>query len=120
MSISRIDAARICHQANKAFCEAIYDDSQVNWEEAPEWQKQSAIKGVSFCMDNPDAPASANHDSWLKEKVGAGWVYGEVKDADKKTHPCCIPYDQLPPKQQVKDYLFRAVVGALVNIIEKN
>ena len=120
MSISRVDAAKICHQANKALCEAIYDNSQVDWLHAPVWQQQSAINGVNFCMANPDAPASANHDSWLKEKTEAGWVYGEVKDADKKTHPCCVPYEQLPPKQQAKDFLFRAIVGSLSNIIEKN
>ena len=120
MSISRVDAAKICHQANKALCETIYDNSQVDWEKAPEWQKESAIKGVSFCIDNPDAPPSANHDSWLKEKSDNGWVYGEVKDADKKTHPCCVPFEKLPPKQQAKDYLFKAIVKSLEIIIEKN
>ncbi len=105
--------ARTCHQANKALCEAFGDTSQVGWAEAPEWQRQSAIKGVEFCKANPDAPPSANHDSWLDEKRRTGWRYGEVKNADAKTHPCFVPYDQLPPDQKAKDYVFKAIVGAL-------
>lgn len=104
------DIAKICHQANKSYCEAINDGSQVNWEDAPEWQKESAIKGVQFSLENPEAPASANHDSWLKVKELEGWKYGEIKDAEKKEHPCYIPYDQLPLEQQIKDHLFKAIV----------
>lgn len=105
--------AKICHQANKALCENIGDNSQVDWEKAPGWQKASAENGVNFCMHNPNAPASANHESWLKEKTDNGWVYGEIKDAEKKTHPCCVPYDQLPDNQKSKDALFKSIVDGL-------
>lgn len=108
-----VNIAIVCHEANRAYCRIIGDDSQVSWNDAPQWQKDSAIKGVIFCLENPDAPASANHDSWLKEKELAGWKYGAIKDADKKEHPCFVPYDQLPVEQQRKDALFKAVVSAL-------
>jgi hypothetical protein len=49
----------------------------------------------------------------MKEKVDLGWVYGEVKDAEKKTHPCILPYDELPLQQRTKDYLFKQVVDSL-------
>ncbi|XUM24954.1 RyR domain-containing protein [Bradyrhizobium oligotrophicum S58] len=49
----------------------------------------------------------------MADKLRAGWVHGEVKDADAKTHPCIVPFDQLPRVQQAKDKLFRAVVAAL-------
>jgi len=113
--IHRDDAepiAKICHEANRALCTAFGDHSQVAWADAPEWQRESAIKGVQFCMENPDAPPSANHDSWLEEKRRTGWAYGPVKDADAKTHPCFVPYDDLPPDQKAKDYVFKAIVGA--------
>lgn len=113
MNITHIThIARICHEANRALCEAFGDHSQVEWDSAPDWQKESAIKGVQFCLENPDAPPSANHDSWLGEKRRTGWTYGPVKDADLKTHPCFVPYDQLPPDQKAKDYVFKAIVGA--------
>jgi hypothetical protein len=36
-----------------------------------------------------------------------------VKNPDKKEHPAIVPFDQLPPQEQAKDRLFRAVVRAL-------
>ena len=102
--------AKICHQANKAFCETIGDDSQKDWEEADDWQRVSAINGVGFVAQNPDAPASASHDSWMKEKIETGWVFGEEKDELKKTHPCIVPFEDLPLDQQRKDHLFKNIV----------
>lgn len=112
------DVARICHEANKALCETQGDMSQVSWDDAPAWQRESAAKGVEFCLTHPDAPASANHESWLKEKEAQGWKYGPVKDAEHLEHPCFVPYDQLPPEQQAKDYLFKAVCSGLSKYVE--
>lgn len=102
--------ARQCHEVNRAYCQAIGDDTQASWEFAPQWQRDSAIKGVQFHLGNPDASPSDSHNSWLAEKEAAGWKYGPVKDADKKEHPCVVPYDQLPEQQRAKDYIFKAVV----------
>ena len=102
--------AHTCHEINRAFCNSIGDTSQPKWDDAPDWQKSSAVAGVKFHLDNPDAKPSDSHDSWLKVKLADGWVYGPVKDADKKTHPCIVPYTELAPEQKSKDYLFIAVV----------
>lgn len=112
--MNRIESiARVCHEANRAYCATLGDTSQVAWEDAPEWQRASAVKGVEFNLANPDAPPSASHDSWLEEKRATGWKYGPVKDAEKKEHPCFVPYDELPEDQRRKDHLFKAVVAAL-------
>ena len=105
--------AMVCHAANKAWCEANGDNSQKNWEEAEDWQKDSAILGVQFKMNNPDAGHDAQHNSWMESKVSDGWVFGEVKDAEKKTHPCLVAFDKLPQFQQKKDALFVSIVEAL-------
>lgn len=105
--------ARVCHEANRAYCQSIGDDSQVPWNDAPQWQKDSAIRGVLFHMTNPDATPENSHESWLEEKRANGWTYGEVKDAEKKTHPCFRPYAELPQEQRSKDYIFRAIVHAM-------
>ncbi len=105
--------AKVAHEINKAFCASIGDLSQPEWADAPDWQKQSAINGVQFHLDNPDASPSASHESWLKQKEQEGWKYGEVKDAEKKEHPCFVPYDQLPTEQKSKDYLFKQVIHSL-------
>ena len=112
MSQPQNDIARVCHEANRAWCEANGDFSQPNWEAAPDWQKESAMNGVAFHRANPDAGDSASHDNWMAEKVAAGWVYGEVKDPDAKTHPCIVPFGELPRHQQIKDAIFRAIVHA--------
>lgn len=103
--------ARICHETNRAYCESLGDISQPYWDEAPDWQKQSAINGVKFHLSGDHGP-EASHESWMAEKVAEGWVYGEVKDPEKKTHHCIVPFDQLPLEQQRKDVLFRSVVHA--------
>lgn len=105
--------AMVCHEANRAYCRTLNDLTQMPWDDAPDWQRASAIKGVEFCVANPDAPPSANHESWLEEKRGTGWTYGPVKDAEAKTHPCFVPYHQLPIEQRRKDALFKAIVASL-------
>lgn len=105
--------AKVCHEANKAYCESTGDNSQPSWNDAPEWQKTSAIKGVEFRLANPSAQSGDSHNSWLKEKEATGWKYGEVKNPETKEHPCFVPYEQLPVSQQKKDALFIAVVHAL-------
>lgn len=106
------DVAKICHEANKAYCATIGDNSQPSWENAPEWQKESAINGVRFhCLNENTTPADS-HNSWLKEKTEQGWSWGEIKDAEKKEHPCFTAYENLPKPQQVKDYIFKNIVEA--------
>lgn len=116
MNIENI--ARVCHEANRALCETQGDTSQKPWGEAEDWQRESTIKGVQFAIDNPEAPASAQHDAWSADKLADGWQYGAVKDPVAKTHPCLVPYSQLPVEQQAKDHLFRGIVGSLKFALE--
>lgn len=106
--------AQVTHEANAAYCRSIGDDTQASWADAPEWQKKSAINGVEFHRNNPNAEPCDSHNSWLKEKELDGWKYGEVKNPETKEHPCFVPYEQLPDAQQKKDALFIAVVHALI------
>jgi hypothetical protein len=107
------EIAQVAHEVNKAYCEAMGDNTQTSWADAPAWQKESAVLGVMFHVENPNAGPHASHNSWMKQKIDTGWVYGEVKDADKKEHPCIVPFEDLPMQQQFKDYLFRQVVHSL-------
>lgn len=102
--------AKTCHEVNRAYCKSIGDNSQPKWEDAPDWQKDSAIKGVKYHLENPDSEPCDSHNSWLAEKIENGWVYGPVKDPEEKEHPCMVPYDELPKEQQAKDLLFLSVV----------
>lgn len=103
------EIAKICHEANKAYCESIGDQSQPYWRSAPKWQKDSAIKGVESHLSEDFSPEQS-HNLWWEHKIAQGWKYGTEKDPDKKTHPCMIKYGDLPVEQRRKDFLFKAIV----------
>ncbi len=106
-----IDIAAVCHEANRAYCTSLGDESQAPWRWAPQWQRESSVSGVETAIAG--ATPEENHVSWLAEKEEAGWVYGEKKNAHRKIHPCLVPYAELPADQKKKDDLFVAIVNAL-------
>lgn len=108
-------AAIAAHTSNAAYCHSIGDESQTSWEEAPEWQKDSALKGVLFIIENPTSGPEQSHESWLKEKEATGWKYGPVKNPEAKEHPCFVPYSELPHEQRVKDTIFQSVVRGMLS-----
>jgi hypothetical protein len=105
--------ARVAHEVNRAYCQALGDHSQPAWEDAPQWQRDSALLGVKLHAENQAAGPQASHESWMAHKLAEGWKYGPEKRPDQKEHPCLVPFDQLPREQQAKDYIFRAVVLSL-------
>ena len=112
------ECAKAAHEVNKAYCEFTGDDSQVSWEDAPDWQKESARMGAKAAL-NPEQRPEDSHESWMAQKVADGWVYGEVKDPEAKTHHCMVPYNQLPAEQRAKDHLFLAVVRQTKALIDE-
>lgn len=105
--------ARVCHEANRAFCVSLGDESQPGWDDAPEWQQESARCGVYGILTGEITSPEDSHVSWSRQKLDDGWRYGEVKDPEAKTHPCLVPYDRLPHEQQTKDHIFHAIVRAM-------
>ena len=104
--------ARAAHEVNRAYCAGIGDTSQLAWDDAPDWQRASAIMGVSFHVAAPRTPEES-HNSWMAQKVADGWSYGAYKDPENKKHPCMCSYSELPAEQRIKDHLFKAVVDTL-------
>lgn len=105
--------ARVTHEVNADYCRSLGDFSQTSWETAPQWQKDSAMLGVRMHLANPTATPADSHASWMAQKEKDGWVYGPVKDAEKKEHPCMVAYDELPQEQRSKDYIFRGIIHAI-------
>lgn len=106
------DIAAICHEANRALCAAAGDHSQVAWGDAPQWQRDAAVEGVRGHLIHARTP-EGSHELWCDQKRREGWTYGPRKDSVARTHPCLVPYDQLPPEQRAKDHLFAGIVAAL-------
>ena len=114
---SNMEAAAImAHEANRAYCELLGDESQVPWQNASQNQKDSALAGVTSIWERPSSTPEESHEGWLAHKEADGWVYGEVKDEDARTHPCMVDYEDLPESQRLKDSLFGAVVRAVLRL----
>jgi hypothetical protein len=108
--------AQIAHLVNASYSLALGEDSHKPWAELGEEVQNSQIAGVEFRLANPDAPPSAQHEEWVKQKTADGWIYGETKDVDNKIHPCLVEFDQLPAELQAKDVLFTNLVKGLAAI----
>ncbi|MCR4958659.1 MAG: Ryanodine receptor Ryr, partial [Prevotella sp.] len=43
------------------------------------------------------------HEVWAETRIAQGWTYGEQRNDALKTHPCLIPYEDLPEEEKVYD-----------------
>ncbi len=109
--------AKLSHEINRAYCAALGDKSQVEWDDAPDWQKDSARTGVRSVLNGEASTPEEQHELWCRHKREDGWIYGSTKDAAAKTHPCLVAYEALPPEQRAKDHLFRAAVLHGLNML---
>jgi hypothetical protein len=46
--------------------------------------------------------AKNTHDVWAQKRLADGWRHGPNRNDDAKTHPCLVPYSELPESE--KDY----------------
>ncbi len=51
------------------------------------------------------------HEVWAAGRIADDWTYGEKRDDEKKTHPCLVPYEELPESE--KEYDRRTSVETL-------
>jgi hypothetical protein len=45
----------------------------------------------------------AEHERWKKERLDAGWRWGPTRDAEARTHPSLVDWDDLDPDDQARD-----------------
>ncbi len=105
--------AQVMHESMRAWQKVNGQDVAPPWSKAPQWMRDSSINSALWRIENPTAPASAQHDQWLAQKKRGGWKHGKVKDGVKKTHPLMVAYRALPEVERRKDALVNAVVTAL-------
>lgn len=106
--------AKTAHEVNRAYNHYLGTPAAPEWAEAPQWQRDSAVAGVHQLFAQPDATPEFMHQCWMKRKEADGWTYGYTLDAERKTHPCLVPWADLPKAEQAKDYLFTAVVRSFL------
>ena len=113
-TLSIDEIARVCHEANRAYCHTINDREGIPWDEETDAQRNSVIAGVEAVIDDPHLTPERSHQKWMAYKKAEGWTYGSVKDEEKKTHPNLALWDELSIQQKRKDHLFQAIVRELL------
>lgn len=76
---------------------------------------KSILDGVYYVLDNPNCTPEQQHNNWVHFKRADGWRYGNIKDFERKEHPCLVPYSELPEIQQRKDSVFRQTLDNFIN-----
>ena len=62
-----------------------------------------------------ESMAKSSHEEWAAKLMAEGWTYGEVRDDVRKTHPCLVPYEELPESE--KEYDFNTSIETLKFIL---
>lgn len=63
-----------------------------------------------------EALAAHVHDVWMQGRAAAGWTYGPRRDDEQLTHPCMVPYDELPEEE--KEFDRQTSLGTLQFILD--
>jgi hypothetical protein len=111
MALTLDQIARVCHEANCAYCLAIGDPAFSSWNTLDEGYRHSVRAGVKAAQEG--ATPRASHAAWMKERLSNGWAYGPVLDREAHVHPNLVPYDELPDAQKKKDEIFILLVSVL-------
>jgi hypothetical protein len=69
------------------------------------------VAGIRAILDG--ATPQQVHETWVRAREMQGWTHGPAKDSRLKTHPCLLPYRDLPEHQRVKDRVLRGIVLAM-------
>ena len=56
------------------------------------------------------------HEVWSETRIQQGWMYGEQRNDELKTHPCLVPYEELPESE--KEYDRNTSIGTLKLIMK--
>ena len=56
------------------------------------------------------------HEVWAETRISQGWIYGEQRNDELKTHPCLIPYEELPEEE--REYDRNTSIGTLKLIMK--
>ncbi len=65
----------------------------MGWEIRPEGSSGKVITEIP--EEVMEILAKFEHGEWMRERLGYGWTFGEVKDVEKKVSPYLVPYDEL-------------------------
>ncbi|MFC2022967.1 RyR domain-containing protein [Chloroflexota bacterium] len=56
-----------------------------------------------FTPEEVELLAQMEHERWVEERLGDGWIYSPTKDLEKKTSPSLVPWDELSEEDKDLD-----------------
>lgn len=63
----------------------------------------SAVKLDRDILELCELISKNTHEVWSAGRIKDGWTYGPTRDDEKRTHPCLIPYEELPEEEKEYD-----------------
>ena len=63
----------------------------------------SAIRLTDAQQALVEALAENVHDVWAEKRLQEGWRFGATRDDGARTHPCLVPYKDLPDSEKAYD-----------------
>ena len=106
----------VTHEVQESIKAACGEPLLGSWWQLDIGSIESTVKGISEVALDKDITPEKIHAVWMEDKLADGWTYGEVKDMEKKTHPCLVPFSELPEVQKLKDYVFIATVRSVLDV----
>ncbi len=74
----------------------------MNKEYVPSPADTSSVELSGDVLELCEKLAENVHEVWAAGRIADGWRYGEVRDDERKLHPCLVPYNELTEVE--KDY----------------
>lgn len=75
----------------------------MNNEYIPSPADTSDIKLPDDLMPLIEEMAKNVHEVWAHNRISEGWTHGPERDDTARTHPCLIPYEELPESEKEYD-----------------
>ena len=101
-----LDIAQECHAKNNELMMMNGEEQRGSWGTLDRHTKFITLKSVIKALENPNLTAKEMHDEWMNNKIEDGWKFGDVKDAELKTHPLIIDFELMNDVDKMKDQNF--------------
>jgi hypothetical protein len=116
--VSAGQGVEIVYDLLRSFNRTFHNQVLPTFAEAEEWEQAAASSSFVYVRDHPDLSPPEIHAEWLGTMRDQGWEHVEEMDAEKRTHPHMVPWDELPPWARRMLYITVTVIHILAFPIE--
>lgn len=96
-------AAAIASDMQDAYHE-FHGEDETNWNGLKDERKMEIVATIEELLKDP-TPENA-HKLWMEDRLSKGWKLDEKFDADSRTSPYLVDYEELEDDIKWKDWLW--------------